>query len=45
VAGASLHGDTERPLCEAVKVKPGLPWRLQDAGDARVYRIPAEESF
>ena len=24
VAGGSLHGGEERPLCEAVKVKPGL---------------------
>jgi hypothetical protein len=33
---ASLHGCPERPLCEAVKVKPGWPWRLQDVGDGRV---------
>lgn len=36
VSGMSLHGDTERLLCKAVKVNPGLCWRLQDAGDARV---------
>ena len=35
MAGVSLHGDQERPLHEAVKVKPGLPWRPQDIGDAR----------
>ena len=35
VSGVSLHGDLERPLCEAVKVKPGLPWRdSQDVGEA-----------
>ena len=31
----SLHGGPERLLCEAVVVKPGLPWRSQDVGDAR----------
>ncbi|MGE9641895.1 hypothetical protein ACQP3J_33175, partial [Escherichia coli] len=36
VLGVSLHGGPERPLCEAVKVKSGLPWRPQDVGDARV---------
>lgn len=25
----------ERPLCEIVKVKPALPCRFQDVGDAR----------
>ena len=35
VAGLSLHGGLERPLCEVVKVKPGLSWRPQDVGDAR----------
>jgi hypothetical protein len=35
VSGVSLHGDLERPLCEAVKVKPGLPWRPQNVRDAR----------
>ena len=43
--GVSLHGGIERPLCKAVEVNPGLPWRLQDVGVARVYTIPAEESF
>lgn len=33
---ASLNGGLERPLCEAVKLKPGLPWRTQDIRDARV---------
>lgn len=32
----SLHGGPERPLYEAVKVKPGLPKNPQDTGDARV---------
>lgn len=30
----SLHGGLERPLCEAVNVKSGLPWRFQNVGDA-----------
>jgi hypothetical protein len=34
----SLLVGPERPLCEAVKVKPGLPWRLQNVGDARPLR-------
>ena len=36
MAGVSQPGGLERPLYETVKVKPGLPWRLQDVGDARV---------
>ena len=35
MSGLSLHGSLERLLCEAVKMKPGLPWRPQDAGDVR----------
>ena len=35
VAGMSLCGGLERPVCESVKVKPGLPWRPQDVGKAR----------
>jgi hypothetical protein len=31
-----FRGGLERPLCETVKVKPGLPWRPQDVVDARV---------
>ena len=31
----SCRAQTGRSLCEAVKVKPGLPWRPQDVGDAR----------
>lgn len=38
VAGVSLHGGPERPLSEAVKVKPGFPWRPQDVEDARAMR-------
>jgi len=38
VAGVSPCVGPERPLCEAVKGKPGLPWRLQNAGDARPVR-------
>lgn len=25
----------ERPLCQALKMKTGVPWRPQDVGDAR----------
>ena len=35
VSGVSLNKGLENPLCETVKVKPGLPWRLQDVGYAR----------
>ena len=39
VSGVSLNGGlVERPLCEAVKLKPGLPWRTQDIRDARDMR-------
>lgn len=34
----------ERPLCETVKVKPGLPWRTQDIGDARVVEYPLRKA-
>lgn len=30
----SLSGGLERSLCKPVKVKPGLPRRAQDLGDA-----------
>lgn len=36
VSGKSTNGDLERPLCDAVKVKPGLPWETQNVRDARV---------
>ena len=32
----SLHGGWERPLCEAVKARPGLPGSPQEVGDSRV---------
>jgi hypothetical protein len=32
----SLHGGPVGPLCEAMKVEPGLSWRPQDIGIARV---------
>ena len=35
-SGVSLHGGPKWPLCEAVQVKPGVCYRSQDAGDARV---------
>lgn len=33
--GVCLDGSPKRSLCEAVKVKLGWYWRLQDVGDAR----------
>lgn len=38
VPGVSLHGCPERPLSEAMKVNPGLSWRTQSVGDARVVK-------
>ena len=35
VSEVSLHGVSERPLCEAVKVKPGLPCGSQYIRQAR----------
>lgn len=35
VAGVTPQGGLLRPLCEDVKVKSGLPWRLQEVRDAR----------
>lgn len=35
VAEESLQGGPEKPLREAVKVKPQLQWRSQDVKDAR----------
>jgi hypothetical protein len=29
------HLGLERTLCKAMKVKPEVPWRQQDVGDAR----------
>jgi len=36
IPGDFLHGGLEGSLCEAVKVKPGLPWRPEVVGNARV---------
>jgi hypothetical protein len=36
ISRMSLHGGPERPLCEALKVKPGFHWRHQDVRDSRV---------
>ena len=36
VLRVSLPESLERPLCEAVKVKPELYWRPKDVGDSRV---------
>ena len=36
MSGVSVHGDLERTLCKVIKLKPGLPWIHQGAGDARV---------
>ena len=35
MSAVPLQGGLEVPLCEAVKVKPRLPWRPHDVGDAR----------
>lgn len=43
VSGVSRLGGPERTLYKAIKVKPGLCWRPQDAGD-RNHRISAKES-
>lgn len=32
----SLHRSLERPLPEALKFNPGLPWTIQDDRDIRV---------
>lgn len=34
----------EKPLHEAVRVKPGLHWRLQDTGDARAMECLPESN-
>lgn len=44
MSGVSLHGGPERPLQEAVEVKPESCWRLQDAGDARVVGYPSRRT-
>lgn len=36
VAGESLHGDLEGPLCKAVKMKPRLYWGFYDNRSIRV---------
>ena len=37
VSSVSLSGGLlDRPLCEVVKLKPGLTWQTQDSRDARV---------
>lgn len=50
VAWESLHegperaGGRERPMQEAVKVKPGLQWRHQDVGDGRAVKHLAKKA-
>lgn len=45
MAGQSLHEGPERPLCEAVKVKPGLCWKLQDVrGDGDMEYLPRRDA-
>lgn len=39
VARNSLQRDSERPLCEAIKVRPGLQGRSQDVGDLKLRDI------
>lgn len=36
VAGEPLQRGLKRPLCEAGKVKPALPWKPQEVGGARI---------
>jgi len=36
MTGVFLYRGLERPLCQAVKMEPGLSWRLQDVADPRV---------
>lgn len=46
VSGEPLHESPEKPLCEAMKIKPGLQCGFQDAGDARVRikrMVPVQE--
>lgn len=35
LAGESLHEGPETPLCEVVKIKPGLQWRCRDVRGVR----------
>lgn len=35
VSETSLHGDWEESLCEEMKVKTWLYWRLQNIGDGK----------
>ena len=35
MSGVSLNGAPGKPLCEAMKMKPGFHQRFQDAGDVR----------
>ena len=35
----SLNGGLRRPLHEAVKLNPGISWRIQDVGNVRVMRF------
>lgn len=36
MAGEFLHRGQEKLLCETLKMNPGLHWRVQDDGRARV---------
>jgi hypothetical protein len=36
ISGVFLYSGLERLVCEVAKVKPGLPWRPQEVGDATV---------
>lgn len=44
VTGESLHGDAEKPLHKAMKVKPGVQSGFHNIGDARAVEVPARES-
>lgn len=45
MTGQFLHEGPERALCEAVKVKPGLCWKLQDVrGDGDMGYFPRRDA-
>lgn len=44
VKGVPAWKGLEKPFCEAVKVKPALCWRPQDAGDAQAVGSPPRKA-
>lgn len=37
-----MYGGLERPMNETMNVKPGLDWKPQDAGDAKLWNTAKE---